>query len=202
MNPSRPQSEECDAAGRMLHNMSAAPTSTVTFAPYGAQADAATGRPSSMSPCGLRRIIRAAPDVLIQSRLPATYRRLQELANAGEATEARGLRMAALVRLAAALVDGTEAADDPAMEVPPLELLLDRLADLAARLPPAPVELPAMAPVEPVTAKAGASQGGTADTLAALWILTHVNGRTFNRDGLPLLVPDLASGPVYDLYAS
>jgi hypothetical protein len=31
-------------------------------------------------------------------------------------------------------------------------------------------------------------------------VLTHLNGRTFDRDGLPLLAQGLEDGRAYDLY--
>jgi hypothetical protein len=107
--------------------------------------------------------------------------------------ELRLLRLSGVVDLAASL---TGTASDLPADVP-LETLLDRLADLSRTLPQA--NLPAMGIVEPVTPEAHRKPPAE-DLLAALWVLTHLNGRTFDRDGLPLLAPGLEDGRAYDLY--
>jgi hypothetical protein len=107
--------------------------------------------------------------------------------------ELRLLRLSGVLDLAASL-SGT-VSDIPA-DVP-LETLLDRLADLSRTLPQA--NLPAMGIVEPVTPEAHRKPPAE-DLLAALWVLTHLNGRTFDRDGLPLLAQGLEDGRAYDLY--
>ena len=110
------------------------------------------------------------------------------------------LRLAGLVVLASSLAAGAPAAGVAALAEEPLEALQDRLADLAGRLPPSPA-LPAMALAESLASGSSRGGPGATDALAVLWALTHLNGRTFDRNGLPILAPDLAAGGAWDFFA-
>lgn len=202
------------ANGGFARNMSAPPRSTVSFRPYGTGAKQAGNTRAAPGNAGVRHILRADPDALLVARLPDTVRQMRELRREGleaarrqgkaEAAErvarVRALRLAGLVALAASL-DGAGrgvTAESLANETP--ETLQDRLVDQAGRLPPCPA-LPAMALAESVAGDDRRGVPACADALAVLWVLTHLNGRTFDRDGLPSLAPDLAEGGAWDLYA-
>ncbi len=187
--------------GGLARNMSAPPRSSISFRPYRSEA-ALPGVAATNSLCWR---LRADPDALIRAHRPGLNRRMGALRRQVQAcaqdqprsaaltAELRLLRLSGVVDLAASL-SGT-ASDLPA-DVP-LETLLDRLADLSRTLPQA--NLPAMGIIEPVTPEAHRKPPAE-DLLAALWVLTHLNGRTFDRDGLPLLAPGLEDGRAYDLY--
>lgn len=202
------------ARSGVAHNMSAPPRSTVSFRPYGVRANKAAKTGMTPESAGLRHVLRADPDALLSARLPDTAHRLRALQSAWlEATggrdsqEARpnstdlcALRLAGLVALASSLAAGTPAAGVAALAEEPLEALQDRLADLAGRLPPSPA-LPAMALAESLTGGLSGRSPSSTDALAVLWALTHLNGRTFDRNGPPILAPDLAAGGAWDLFA-
>lgn len=197
VQPSSKTSQE--QSGGQLHNMSAPPTTTIAFVPYGVSPQPTAGqKPSSGQ--GLRRIARADPDALIRRHLPATYERLCQRSNGDAAAIDAAGRMKALLALTSALVAGSVAEDPDESGDEPLEQLCDRLADLAGRLPPLPPEFPAMAVAEPAKGETPGLEEATG-LLAALWILAHLNGRTFNRDGPPILAAGLAEGKAYDLFA-
>jgi hypothetical protein len=199
----------------MAHNMSAPPRSTVTFRPYGWAGATANAPPPPERTCGLERLLRADPDALLADALPDVARRMHDLrrealsraqaqdkaAAARQIAAVRALRIGGLISLAARLAavdpvpDAFEACEEP------LEALLDCLADLAGRLPSPPAWLPALAIAETLAGGGAGSDPGSTDALAVLWVLTRVNGRTFDRDGLPHLPADLAEGGTYDLYA-
>lgn len=101
------------------------------------------------------------------------------------------LRLAGLVALALSFQAGAPAAVVEALAHHPLEALRDRLADLAGRLPPCPA-LPAMAVALSLASGVSAKPAASMDVLAVLWSLTHLNGRNFERDGLPSLAPWIA----------
>jgi hypothetical protein len=187
--------------GGLARNMSAPPRSSISFRPYRSEATL----PGVVATNGLCWRLRADPDALIRAHRPGLNRRMGALRRQVQAcaqnqprsaaltAELRLLRLSGVLDLAASL-SGT-VSDIPA-DVP-LETLLDRLADLSRTLPQA--NLPAMGIVEPVTPEAHRKPPAE-DLLAALWVLTHLNGRTFDRDGLPLLAPGLEDGRAYDLY--
>ncbi len=187
--------------GGLARNMSAPPRSSISFRPYRSEA-ALPGVAATNSLCWR---LRADPDALIRAHRPKLNRRMGALRRQVQAcaedqprsaaltAELRLLRLSGVVDLAASL---TGTASDLPADVP-LETLLDRLADLSRTLPQA--NLPAMGIVEPVTPEAHRKPPAE-DLLAALWVLTHLNGRTFDRDGLPLLAPGLEDGRAYDLY--
>lgn len=200
--------------GGVAHNMSAPPRSTVSFRPYGARAGKATKTGVMPASAGLRHLLRADPDVLLAACLPDTARRLRAwqrewlaaasgqnpAAASAHSTRLCALRLAGLVALAASLAVGAPAAVVADLAEEPLEALQDRLADLAGRLPSSPA-LPAMAVAESLAGDASRGGPGTTDALAVLWALTHLNGRTFDRHGPPILAPDLAAGGAWDLFA-
>lgn len=187
--------------GGLARNMSAPPRSSISFRPYRSEA-ALPGVAATNSLCWR---LRADPDALIRAHRPGLNRRMGALRRQVQAcaqdqprsaaltAELRLLRLSGVLDLAASL---TGTASDLPADVP-LETLLDRLADLSRTLPQA--NLPAMGIVEPVTPEAHRKPPAE-DLLAALWVLTHLNGRTFDRDGLPLLAPGLEDGRAYDLY--
>ena len=187
--------------GGLARNMSAPPRSSISFRPYRSEA-ALPGVAATNSLCWR---LRADPDALIRAHRPGLNRRMGALRRQVQAcaqdqprsaaltAELRLLRLSGVLDLAASL---TGTASDLPADVP-LETLLDRLADLSRRLPQA--NLPAMGIVEPVTPEAHRKPPAE-DLLAALWVITHLNGRTFDRDGLPLLAPGLEDGRAYDLY--
>ena len=214
----------------LAHNMSAPPRSTVSFRPYGTAQVGSTASTTHEEGGNLRWVFRAQVDLLLKARRlapasrnrprrhtsaasaptrapegqspqaePVRTRGRPRTAEAGADPVVRARRLAGLVLLAA------EQASEPglpglaALAGEPAEALLDRLADLAGRLPP-PQGLPALAVAEPAS-DATPKRAGSPDVLAVLWVLTHINGHTFDRDGLPLLVPDLAAGGIWDLYA-
>lgn len=202
------------ANGGFARNMSAPPRSTVSFRPYGSAAESTGKIGVTPEAAGLRHVLRADPDALLAARLPATVRRMRVLradgldaARGRDRQEARAsiarvraLRLAGLVALASSFEAGAPAAVVEDLADQPLEALQDRLADLAGRLPPCPA-LPAMAVAESLAGGASGSVPGSTDVLAVLWTLTRLNGRTFDRDGLPSLAPDLAEGGAWDFYA-
>jgi hypothetical protein len=187
--------------GGLARNMSAPPRSSISFRPYRSEA-ALPGVAATNSLCWR---LRADPDALIRAHRPKLNRRMGALRRQVQAcaqdqprsaaltAELRLLRLSGVLDLAASL---TGTASDLPADVP-LETLLDRLADLSRTLPQA--NLPAMGIVEPVTPEAHRKPPAE-DLLAALWVITHLNGRTFDRDGLPLLAPGLEDGRAYDLY--
>jgi len=187
--------------GGLARNMSAPPRSSISFRPYRSEA-ALPGVAATNSLCWR---LRADPDALIRAHRPKLNRRMGALRrqiqayaedqprSAALTAELRLLRLSGVVDLAASL---TGTASDLPADVP-LETLLDRLVDLSRTLPQA--NLPAMGIVEPVTPEAHRKPPAE-DLLAALWVLTHLNGRTFDRDGLPLLAQGLEDGRAYDLY--
>jgi hypothetical protein len=202
------------AGGGLARNMSAPPRSTVSFRPYGTGSEPAGKTHATPGNAGLRHVLRADPDALLLARLPGTVRRMRELRQEGlEAARRQGkpeaaervarvhaLRLAGLIALASPL-DGTgRGVTAEALADVTLESLQDRLVDLATHLPPCP-SLPAMAVAESLAG--GSMRGDTAsvDALTVLWALTHLNGRTFDRDGLPSLATDLAEGGAWDLFA-
>jgi hypothetical protein len=188
----------------LARNMSAPPRSMVSFRPYGAE----VVEPYVMNGHGLGLRLRADPDSLIKAQRPSLNRRMGTLRRqalacgraknqpgaAAAIAELRVLRLNGLVGIAAGL------AGEPAvgLEGLPQEALLDRLTDLSHRLPL--TDLPAMGLVEPVTAQSPPWPRQACDPLATLWLLTHMNGRTFDRDGLPMPAAGLAEGRAYDLY--
>lgn len=196
-----------------VHNMSAPPRSTVCFRPYGAGDRAASSQASIGSGGGLRWMLRVQPDALLEACLPEVHGRMAELrAQAlacGQAKQreqaalavsrVRLLRLAGLTTLAGRLAGASDMPPPDMLARAPLETLLDRLADLATRLP-VPESLPALALAERPGGKYPIRATST-EPAATLWVLTHLNGRTFDRDSLPLLAPDLAEGGAWDLYA-
>lgn len=202
------------ATQSLAHNMSAPPRSTVTFRPYGSSNAPTSTSPPSAEACGLKWLLRADPDTLIKNSLPEVAGRMRELrhealsmaqgqdkaAAAQKIAAVRALRIGGLLSLAANLVGEDCASDNFAPGEEPLEALLDRLADLASRLPTPPAVLPALAIAESLAGGGARSASGSTDVLAVLWTLTRINGRTFDREGLPHLPHDLAEGGTYDLY--
>lgn len=200
--------------GGVAHNMSAPPRSTVSFRPYGARAGKANTTGVTPASAGLRHLLRADPDALLAARLPDTARRLRAWQREGlaaasgpdpaaarsDSTRLYALRLAGLVVLASSLAAGAPTAVVADLAEEPLEALQDRLADLAGRLPPSPA-LPAMAVAASLAGDSSRGGPGATDALAVLWALTHLNGRTFDRHGPPILAPDLAAGGAWDLFA-
>ncbi|MBM3151878.1 MAG: hypothetical protein FJ189_00260 [Gammaproteobacteria bacterium] len=198
----------------LAHNMSAPPRSTVSFRPYGTAVESTGKIGVTPGAAGLRHVLRADPDALLAARLPDTVRRMRALRADGldaargryrqgaraSIARVRALRLAGLVTLASSFEAGAPAVVVEDLADQPLEALQDRLADLAGRLPPCPA-LPAMAVAESLAGGVSGSVPGSTDVLAVLWTLTHLNGRTFDRDGLPILAPDLAEGGAWDFYA-
>lgn len=196
----------------LARNMSAPPRSIVSFRPYGTTRSTSPAQARNGAGGGLRWLLRARPDTVLALCLPDLHARMGGLregaleqarggnreAAAGIVTEIRSLRLAGLVTVAAGLAGrrGLPAPDALAKE--PAESLLDRLEELARHLSPVST-LPAMAVAERSSGhKPGRTKAG--DAHAALWVLTHLNGRTFDRDGLPLLAPDMAEGGTWDLF--
>jgi hypothetical protein len=203
-----------EQAGRLAHNMSAPPRSTVSFRPYGlAQSTASAPAPSGQT-CGLQWLLRADPDALLKAALPDIAQRMQDLrqealsqargkdkqAASKNIAKLRSLRLAGLVSLAADLAGVESGPGGTASDRQPLETLQDSLTDLASRLPDPPAWLPALAIAESLAGGGARSDAGSTDTLAVLWALTRINGRTFDREGIPHLPADLAEGGAYDLY--
>lgn len=200
--------------GALARNMSAPPRSTVRFRPYGAEPLSANRLKIAHKAAGLRRILRASPDVLLGAHLPALLgqmreARLESLAAARRharqderegVARVRALRLAGLVALASTLEGAGPRLDAADLAGLSAEALQDRLSDLAGRFPGCPT-LPAMAVAEPAGVRANRARSGTTSLLPVLWVLTHINGRSFDRDGLPLLAPDLAEGGAWDLFA-
>jgi len=201
-------------ADRLIRNMSAPPRSTVCFRPYGIAHEGTAQEAAPERASGLRWLFRADPDALLQVALPGTTQRMRDLRHAAlkEAREqdksaasrnigkVRALRLAGLVRLAADFAGEVASRDgmDPEDATP--EALHDRLVDLARCLP-LPPGLPALGIVESLAGGSYRGGPGSTDALPVLWVLTHLNGHTFDRDGLPILAPDLAEGGAYDIYA-
>lgn len=196
----------------LIHNMSAPPRSTVSFRPYGLSESTPSTPPPAEKTCGLKWVLRADPDALLRSVLPEVTARMRDLRREGLAHEQdkagasrniarlRGLRLAGLITIAAGLAGEESPWDGLAPDEMPVEALQDRLADLAGRLPPAPAWMPAMAIAESLAAGGARSDPGSTDALAVLWVLTRINGRTFDRQGFPHLPADIAKGGAYDLY--
>jgi hypothetical protein len=130
----------------------------------------------------------------------AALRNENRSAVAQAAAAVRALRLAGLVTLASRLLDEDAPAVPESLGAGAIEILHDRLSDLARRLP-ACRRLPVMAVAVPLAGGSFRGGAGSTDAHAVLSALTHINGRTFDRDGLPLLVPDLAEGGAWDLYA-
>lgn len=198
----------------LIHNMSAPPRSTVSFRPYGLAESTPSTPPPAEKTCGLKLVLRADPDALLRSALPDITARMRDLRHEALAL-ARGqdkaaasrniamlrrLRLSGLIAIAASLVGEKSSWDGFVTEELPVEALQDRLADLASRLPPPPTWMPEMAIVEPLASGGARSDPGSTDALAVLWMLTRINGRTFDRKGLPHLPADIAVGGSYDLY--
>lgn len=189
----------------LAQNMSAPPRSTFSFQPYGTAPEGG-GRPDAR-PAGMAWRLRVSPDILLKAHVPPAADALaalrkQALARARSAdragaadriSELRRLRVRGLLLLA-----GRLAGEDPGDPEAPMEALLDRLADLAPRLPRP--DLPAMGTVEPARRGGPVVRRSTRNPVAGLWLLTHVNGRTFDRDGPAALAADLAEGGGLDLY--
>ena len=201
-----------EANGGLAHNMSAPPRSTVSFRPYGTTSATTPADALNGAGGGLRWIYRAHPDAVLKVHLPALEESMDRLrasalgkaqdknreAAAEAVTRIRVLRLAGLVTLAAGLAGERGMPSLDVLAGQPAEVLLDRLVDLADRMPVAR-SLPALAYAE---SWGGMNLGRTADSdpHATLWVLTHVNGRTFDRDGPPLLAPDLLQGGAWDLF--
>lgn len=197
---------------QLVNNMSAPPRSTVSFRPYGLAESTPNAPAPAEKTCGLQWLLRADPDALLQATLPSVGRLITELrhealsllpgnaAGAMHVAKIRSLRIRGLVSLTAHLAGEDPGLDDFASEAQPLELLQDRLIDLASRLPRPPAGLPALAIAESLAGGGARSDPGSTDTLAVLWVLTRINGRTFDRQGLPHLPADIADGGTYDLY--
>lgn len=200
--------------GGFARNMSAPPRSTISFRPYGAAPYNPSRLKIAQRAAGLRRILRASPDVLLGVHLPALLEdmrgaRLESLAAARRRdmqkareriAQVRTLRLAGLAVLASNLDGAGPRLDAACLAGLSAEALQDRLSDLAGRLPGC-TSLPAMAVAEPAGVRASVVRSSTTNILPVLWTLTHLNGRTFDRDGPPLLAPDLAEGAAWDLYA-
>lgn len=192
----------------LAQNMSAPPRSTFTFQPYGTQAQASK---VSVKPQagGLVWRLSVDPDALLAAHAPAVSKALARLRRqaltrarkeapgaAPEAIATQHLaRLRGLIELAGRLA-GVRPTDTEA----PIEALLDRLADLAPHLPRP--DLPALGVVERTPQAEPSPHPPTTDLAAGLWLLTHVNGRTFDRDGPATLVPGLAEGGRFDLYCA
>ena len=198
----------------LIHNMSAPPRSTVSFRPYGlADSTPSTPAPAEKT-CGLKWVLRADPDALLNSALPDITSRMRDLRHEALAlargqdkaaasrniARLRGLRLAGLITIAASLAGEESSWDGFAPDELPAEALQDRLADLASRLPSPPAWMPAMAIAESLAGGGARSDSGSTDALAVLWVLTRINGRTFDREGFPHLPADIAEGGAYDLY--
>lgn len=203
---SQPHKQQAAEVGcpTLARNMSAPPRSTVSFRPYGSE----IVETNVVNGYGLRLRLRADPDSLIKVQRTALNRRMgairrQALA-CGRAKDQPGAIVAIaelrVLRLTGLVGIASDMAGEPtvSLEGLPQEALLDHLADLSRRLPL--TDLPAMGLVEPVTAQSPQWPRQACDPLATLWLLTHVNGRTFDRDGLPMLAAGLAEGRAYDLY--
>lgn len=189
----------------LARNMSAPPRSTFTFQPYGT-ASGNVGKPDG-HPTGMAWRLRVSPDILLKAHvqpaadaLGALRKQALERARAADRTgvadrlsELRRLRVRGLLLLA-----GRLAGEDPGDPEAPMETLLDRLSDLAPRLPRP--DLPAMGTVEPARRGGPIVRRSTRNPVAGLWLLTHVNGRTFDRDGPAALAADLAEGGSLDLF--
>jgi hypothetical protein len=198
----------------LARNMSAPPRSTVSFRPYGTGAEPAGKTRPATENAGLRHVLRADPDALLLDRLPGTVHRMRELRQEGldaarwqgkaEAAErvarVRALRLASLIALASSLDGAGRGVTAESLADETLESLQDRLVDWAGRLPLCPA-LPAMAVAESLAGGSMRGDPASLDALPVLWALTHLNGRTFDRDGLPSLAPDLADGGAWDFYA-
>jgi hypothetical protein len=192
----------------VVRNMSAPPRSTITFNPYGVDATPKCGSGSNEAAKGLRWVLRAEPVAILQAHLPGTGERVNDMFTAALRQDTRPppavfSRIHALILAGLVVVASRLAGDEPqrtveCLEKLPPEVLQDRLTELARRLPPCP-DLPAMAAAQPWS---GLRLGypSCTDPLAVLYVLTHINGRTFDRDGSPLLAEGLEEGRVYDLY--
>ena len=197
---------------RHVHNMSAPPRSTVSVRPYGLAQSTETLPAQVERSSGLQWLLRANPDALLRATLPSLGRQITKLrrevlslapgnpAGPTQIAAVRSLRVIGLVWLAEHLAGDDPHLDDFAPEAQPLELLQDRLVDVAGRLPEPPAWLPALAMAESLSGGGARSDPGSTDALAVLWVLTRINGRTFDRDGIPHLPADLADGGIYDLY--
>lgn len=202
-----------EQSGRLARNMSAPPRSTVSFRPYGVAGTTASTPAPSEKTCGLRWLLRADPDALLKAALPDIAQRMRDLrqqalsdapsndktASLKHIARVRALRLAGLVSLAADIT-GVESEPDTVLDEQSPEVLQDRLSDLACRLPDPPAWLPALAIAESLAGGGARNDPGSTDTLAVLWVLTRINGRTFDRNGLPHLPADLVDGGAYDLY--
>ena len=214
MTPVRAERRSQESASQGLaQNMSAPPRSTISFRPYGIDPDD-TGAARPASGQGLRWLLRADPDALLLAHLPEVRQRMTALnrqalafSKAGDTPASQKLlarvsclRLGGLVLLAEQRVVRTSATDFAPLEEQPAEVLLDRLTDLAARFTHPPAWLPALGIVEPVESMKKDAHPDSTDVLACLWLLTHLNGRTFDRDGPSLLASGLAENQAYDLY--
>lgn len=202
-----------ETAHDLARNMSAPPRSTVSFRPYGTTSATTPAQALNGTGGGLRWIFRVHTDSVLKAHLPDLAERMGKLRSsalddargqdkesaAHAVSQVRSLRLAGLLSLAAILAGEDDQPSPDALAEVPVETLLDRLSDLARRMPIVR-SLPALAFAERWCGL-GLGRTATDDPHAALWVLTHLNGRTFDRDGAPLLAPDLAEGGAWDLYA-
>lgn len=190
----------------LARNMSAPPRSTFSFQPYGSR----TSTPPDVArPVGLREIARASLGGLIAVQAPVRARRIQALSEKVNhlahrhdpgtppvRAELHGEIVAGLAAVAAHLLGEPVPCPDP----PTSENLSDLLARVALRLtPPA---LPAMGVVERLGSQdVLACPAGLEPLLAGFWLLTHVNGHSFDRDGQPMLPTEPFTNSIHVLYA-
>lgn len=194
------------ANGGFARNMSAPPRSTVSFRPYGAGPLPASGGESAS---GLQRIARASVLGLIDAHNPVRGRRIMPLgervshlahkrdpAVAGVRARYHAEIFRGMVGVAASLL-GKKL---PLPELLSEERLSDLMSDIAQQL--SPPALPAMGIVEqPGSFSVLECPTGVDPLHAGLWLLTHLNGRTFVRDMQAIPVPSPFASSVYELYA-
>lgn len=193
----------------LAHNMSAPPRSTFTFQPFGTRTTGKSGKDGTARACGLTWRLGVDPDLLIATHAPVAAQamerlRQQALARAQKKDTAGTAKIHASLRLARlrGLLElaGRFAEYIAPAPTAPLETLLDHLADQATRLPRP--DLPALGVVEHVPQGSPSPRASTTDLTAGLWLLTHVNGRTFDRDGPATLAPNLAEGGQFNLFTA
>lgn len=199
-------------AGYWVRNMSAPPRSQISFRPYGLgtpESGAGDGAPGPVTAAdrtqatGLRHILRVdLDDMLNIPEVSGNYPHLDRLVLIRLLAHAEALiDCQPTPGLAELAFDESERVLSLARNrVPPNECLRDRLADLASSLPPPPALLPALALVE-TDGSLLAGSPTHCEPLAMLWVVTHINGNTFDRNGRPILAHKLGQRSRFDLYA-
>jgi hypothetical protein len=193
--------------GRLAQNMSAPPRSTVSFQPYG------TARPRSgdVSPAtatGLRLRLRASVRGIVEFHDPRRGKRIERLGR--QVSDLAHKRDPAVVPVrdkyhdemlhgliaAVCSLDGTTPSVAKGHD---REQLIDLITERVSKLPRP--DLPAMGAVNRLGSYSALDSTVEEDRLlSGLWLLTHINGDTFDRDGQAMLVASPFASSVYELY--